>query len=324
MRFLCAFAIACGIAALLSLVFSGSAGAQSTTSLTQSRGTGQTPVLTQKINAYVGCMNRLSERSYQSRSRYFSWVGKNGPTGKERIIYGTYTIYDTSDCRRNVEKVNALEPREPELEAAATAYVEVVTVLEPLLKEADDYYDQQNYKDDRMAKGRSLHPRLVAAWDAFQKADERLRDLVDTQQDKQARARLAEIEKTEGIKDRYHVEAVMLAGKYVIRAHKAAPHDVGAFVAAVNDFEAIVKATEDYVGGTKDAKIGSSFVRDAKTFLTTAKMLMRRTRDKVPYSQGDRMLLESGGGAWMVEGSPARLIRDYNQLVSSYNRGTRF
>ena len=61
----------------------------------------QSPSLTEKLNAYVGCINRLSERSYESRTRYFSWVGKNGPTGKERIIYGTYTIYDTSDCKKN-------------------------------------------------------------------------------------------------------------------------------------------------------------------------------------------------------------------------------
>ena len=47
---------------------------------------------------------------------------------------------------------------------------------------------------------------------------------------------------------------------------------------------------------------------------------MRRIRDKVPCSQGDRMMLGSGGG-WMVEGSPARLLRDYNQLIESYNRG---
>ena len=31
----------------------------------------QTPSLTEKINAYVGCINRLSERSYDSRRRYF-------------------------------------------------------------------------------------------------------------------------------------------------------------------------------------------------------------------------------------------------------------
>ena len=72
----------------------------------------QTSSLTEKMNAYVGCINRLSARSFDSRKRYFSWVGKKGPTGRERIIYGTYTIYDTSDCRKNVEKANALEPRD--------------------------------------------------------------------------------------------------------------------------------------------------------------------------------------------------------------------
>ena len=131
--------------------------------------------LTEKLNAYVGCINRLSERSYESRSRYFSWADKNGPTGKERIIYGTYTIYDTSDCRKNVEKANALEPRDAALEAAASAYADAVSKLEPLLKEADDYYSQENYKDDKMAKGKALHPRLVAAWDAFATADQKLR-----------------------------------------------------------------------------------------------------------------------------------------------------
>ena len=72
-----------------------------------------------KINAYVECINRLSSHSHDSRVRYFSWVNaKNGPTGKERIIYGTYTIYDTADCRNGVEKANALEPRDASLGAA--------------------------------------------------------------------------------------------------------------------------------------------------------------------------------------------------------------
>ena len=62
------------------------------------------------------------------------------------------------------------------------------------------------------------------------------------------------------------------------------------------------------------------FISNAKSFLTTAKQLMRRVRDKVPYSQGDRMML-NGGGGWMVEGSPPRLLRDYNQLIDAFNRG---
>src|SRR5262245_17336593 len=89
----------------------------------------QTSPATEKLNAYVGCINRLSERAYQSRSRYFSWADRKGPTGKERIIYGTYTIHDTADCRKNVEKANAMEPHDAALEPAATAYADAVSKL---------------------------------------------------------------------------------------------------------------------------------------------------------------------------------------------------
>ena len=281
----------------------------------------QTPSLTEKINAYVGCINRLSERSYESRKRYFSWAGKNGPTGKERIIYGTYTIYDTSDCRKNVEKANALEPRDAELEAAASAYAEAVSKLEPLLKETDDYYSQENYKDDRMNKGKALHPRLIAAWDAFAAADKNLRGGVESINDRRAVERLASIEASEGRNARYHVEALMIQAKRLVRAYDAAKPDISAITQALNEYESYVKATEE-IAAADGAKIGSFFIGNAKSFLTTAKQAMRRIRDKTPYSTGDRMMLQSGGG-WMVEGSPPRLLRDYNQLIEAYNRGAR-
>jgi hypothetical protein len=275
--------------------------------------------LTEKLNAYVGCINRLSSRSYDSRQRYFSWVSKNGPTGKERIIYGLYTIYDTSDCRKAVEKANALEPRDAELEAAAAAYAAAVGRLEPLLQAADDYYKQENYKDDRMAKGRALHPRLIAAWDEFARADQALRGGVEAINDRRSAERLAAIEAAEGRKARYHVEALMMNAKRAKRALDAAKPDLAAVTAALTDVEASVTALEQ-AARQDGAKIDSFFVSNAKSFLTSAKQLMRRIRDKVPYSRGDKMML-SGGGGWMVEGSPPRVTRDYNQLVDAYNRG---
>jgi hypothetical protein len=284
----------------------------------------EVPALTAKVNAAIECINRLSERSHLSRHRYFSWVSKNGPTGKERIIYGTYTIYDTSDCRKKVEKANALAPHEPEFEALASAYVEAVAALEPLLKEADDYYSQENYKDDRMAKGKALHPRLIAAWDTFAMADKKLRIDLDVLQDRDAARRLVEIERTEGIKDRYHIEAVMISAKRLLRATEASPTNLTTITETLSGYEAIVKATEEYAAANKGAKIGSSFINDAKSFLTTGKQLMRRIRDKTPYSQGEKMILNTGSGGWMIEGSPARLTRDYNQLIGSYNRGGRY
>ena len=219
-----------------------------------------------------------------SRKRYFSWAAQSGPTGKERIIYGTYTIYDTTDCNKNVEKANALEPRDAALEAAASAYADAVCKLEPLLKEADDYYTQENYKDDKMAKGRALHPRLVAAWDAFANADKALRNGVEAINDKRAAERLAEIEQKEGRKARYHVQALMIHAKRVLRTEdsgEARPR---------RDHAGDQRATKRRQGGravrgqTATARSARCSSSNAKSFLITAKQLMRRIRDKTPYS----------------------------------------
>ncbi len=281
--------------------------------------------LTQKLNAYVGCINRLSARAFQSRARYFSWVGRHGPTGRERIIYGTYTIYDTADCRKKISQANFMEPRDAALEAAASAYGDAVGALEPLLKEADDYYTQENYKDDRMAKGRALHPRLVAAWDAFARADKTLRGEVEAINDKRALERLAAIEKSEGRQAHYYVQAVMIQAKRVLRAQEVAKPDLAAIKQALADYEAAVKGAEQFAGNAINDrnKIGSFFMGNAKSFLVSAKQLMRRLRDHVPYSAGDKMMLSSPGAGWMIEGSPQRLLRDYNQLVDAFNRGAR-
>jgi hypothetical protein len=280
----------------------------------------QTPSAVEKMNAYVGCINRLSARAYQSRDRYFMWAARTGPTGRERIIYGTYTIYDTADCKKAVEKANALEPRDAALEAAATEYAEAVGKLEPLLKVADDYYTQENYKDDKMELGKALHSRLVAAWEEFAAADMNLRNGVETINDRRALEKLAAIEQEEGKSTHYHVEALMIRAKSLMRSESASPPDLAAITKALNEYEAIVKATEESAAADGGPKIGSIFIGSTKSFLTTAKQLMRRLRDKTPYSQGDLMMMNSGGG-WMIEGSPQRLTRDYNQLVDAYNRG---
>jgi hypothetical protein len=275
----------------------------------------------EKINAYVGCINRLSARAHASRERYFSWVNaKTGPTGKERIVYGVYTIYDTAECRDAVANANGEGPHDAPTEAAASAYVAAVTALEPLLKEADDYYTQQDYKDDRMAKGKALHPTLVAAWDAFDVADRALRDRIDTINDARAATKLAAIEQSEGRHAHYFLESLMIEAKHVVRAEDADTPDLDAIKRAVDAYEATSKSLESAAGD--GGNIGSMFVGNAKAFLATAKQLMRRIRDRTPYSDGDKMMINAGSG-WMIEGSPQKLLRDYNTLVDGYNSGAK-
>jgi hypothetical protein len=94
-------------------------------------------------------------------------------------------------------------------------------------------------------------------------------------QDKRALERLAEIESAEGRKERYHIEALMLRAKRVMRTESAAPHDLAKITEAISDYEAMVKATEEFAVANKGSKIGSSFISASKEFLTTAKQLMR-------------------------------------------------
>ncbi|HEY6754001.1 MAG TPA: DUF3829 domain-containing protein, partial [Pseudolabrys sp.] len=109
--------------------------------------------------------------------------------------------------------------------------------------------------------------------------------------------------------------------KRVMRTKETEKPDLAAITQALNEYEGTIKAAEQFSASGGDAKIGSMFMGNAKSFLVTAKQLLRRIRDKVPYSSGDKMMLNNAGSGWMVEGSPPRLLRDYNQLVESYNRG---
>ena len=284
-----------------------------------------------KLQPYIGCINRLSERSYSSRARYLSWSKPSGPTGRERIIYGLYTIYDTADCRKNVEKAAEMAPKNEELEKAGAAYAAAVGALEPMLKEADDYYSQQNYKDDKMAKGKAMHPKLMAAWAAFAAADKELRGVVQKLNDISQMEELAEVEKREGRKARWHIMDTMLKAKALNRIEGGDPAkmDLAKVQEALGVYEASVKELETYAEAHKDGalgsdRIGSIYVSAAKSYLTTAKGLMRRVRDRTPYSSGERMMLSQQGAGWMIEGSPPRLMRDYNELVNRFNSGGRF
>jgi Protein of unknown function (DUF3829) len=280
--------------------------------------------LTEKLQPYIKCINRISERAYQSQERYTSWAGKSAALNqKARNVLGLYEIYDPADCATGVTAGNAALPRHAELEAAGSGYVSATLALAAILKTANDYYDQSNYKDDKMAMGKDLHPKLLVAFAAFDKADTDLRGLVEKLNDEKQLAQLAEIEKREGRNDRYLVEVVMIKAKGLVRANSTADEknaDLARITEALGAYEVAVKELEEYAAKNKDTKLGSMLVSNAKTFLVSAKEFMRRVRDKVPYNNGERMLMGQAGAGWMVQGSPARVSRDYNQLIETYNR----
>jgi hypothetical protein len=277
-----------------------------------------------KLDAAIACLNRLSERAYDSRSRYVDWAGdKPQMKKKPRNVLGLYTIYETDDCAKGVSEAASATPGNVPLEEASAAYVKSVQTLEPLLKEADDYYEQENYKDDKFAKGKEMHGKLLAAWADFSASDTKLREVVEVIGDERQKAELALVEKSEGRSAKFHVMNTFLHAKALVRAESSGDMEK-IDLAKVNDllakYESAVKDLETFAEGQQSGGIGSFYISSAKDVLVTAKGLMRRVRDKTGFDDGEQMMLSQPGAGWMIEGSQPRLIKDFNQLVDNYNR----
>ena len=132
-----------------------------------------------KLEAYIDCVNVESARVHVSRARYFAWVDvRRGLTCKEWCMSWGIPLITVSEtgCLARVPELIKAEPHLPALDGAAASLVEALQKIVPLVKEAESYFRQQDYKDDACAKGKELHGKLVAAFAAFDAPDKVLRE----------------------------------------------------------------------------------------------------------------------------------------------------
>lgn len=279
----------------------------------------------EKVQTYIKCYNDVNSRVQSSITRYASWVKdmKNGPTGKERVVYGLYTISESgvADCDKNITAALELTPTLAGLDDAARDYRAALLQLSERINEADRYYSRKNYEDDGFAKGKEMHGPLAKAMQDFSAASDTFSDRLETENDKLLAAELAEVEKAEGRKLRYWRMAAMADAKQIVQLMSEERFDVAQASAKVDAFEKTTDALIDYAKAHKDEQpmMWSSMESALESYRVAAKERLRRVRDKTPYSQGDRMMLNANSG-WMVSGSPDKLVHNYNELISNSNR----
>jgi hypothetical protein len=177
--------------------------------------------LQDKLDAYVICLNTLSSPVHATRSRYFSWVNpKTGPTGNERVILGLFDLPKDSaqKCTAGLAKAKLLPPPDAKLEAAGNEFARTVMDLDTLIDDVFTYYENRNFKDDKFAKGKAMHPRLMAAFAAFSRADTNLHTTLDAITTPLSQRMLARVEREEGKKFRYHRRHVLLAARELVEA----------------------------------------------------------------------------------------------------------
>ncbi|MCL2714714.1 MAG: YiiG family protein [Alphaproteobacteria bacterium] len=246
-----------------------------------------------KVDSSIVCLNNLSQDIYRSRARYFSWVSDTGPTGREKHNYGIYDIDNLGrpfDCLELLEMTNSIAPHFPDIEAEAAAYVSAARKLRPLVCEASAYYDQHRYRDDALEKGKALHPRLVAAFDEFVAADQRLRLVIDPVNDARARQDLVTIERREGHTLHYHTTVLFIHAKELVDTMKGPP-DIGSFNAAMTEYTSSLDAINERVTRDGSAADNSYLLANAGWFLDCARKFARRVHHDKPYTAKERQQL---------------------------------
>jgi hypothetical protein len=284
-----------------------------------------------KLAGYIDCINDHSNWVTKSRQRYFSWLTspEQGPTGKEELVYGLYTLQDNRRCREAVQRAASLPPVDAALEQAAANFVQTLMAAEAVVKEADSYYSLEDYKDDRMQKGKTLHPRLVAAYAGFEAASDALYEQVVGLQDAIAERRLQRLAQDPAQRDEFLIEQLMMRAKQAVdRAHGIGEKSFARepFALAVDELERAWREFDAFRQANLDhphtAYRHSTFGTAAFDLLKSTKAARRREAAGFTFDDGEKILIEARA-AQLVDGHPVQLIEKYNGFISAANSARR-
>jgi hypothetical protein len=276
-----------------------------------------------KLGEYISCMNNTSKRVVDSRNRYLSWIKDEnvGPTGKERNIYGLYTI-NADSCFQALDRAQPMPPALPEVESAAAEYKRALQELDPIVKDANKYYEQQDYKDDKLAKGKALHPQLLGAFAKFEQVNRGFAERVTTLNDSVNARQLKRLEKDPARKLQYLSQRSLNEAKALISLTDVAELkelDQQKYDVALQTYDKTLTELEQYAETHKAeadrVMMFSSYISSCKDFLKSAKELLRRKRDNKDFNKE----FFSKSSPQLVDGHPAQVVDKYNRMIGDSN-----
>ncbi|WP_340570785.1 YiiG family protein [Stenotrophomonas sp. G106K1] len=279
--------------------------------------------LTAKLNAYIGCFNALDSKTHGSIQSYTRWIKDvdAGPSGRETNVYGPFEIsdYDMKQCDAPVTEAIAARPALADLDAAAGQYQQALKALVPISKEAHDYYERQDYEDDRFAKGKQLHAPLMTAFKDFVVASEAFNAELERQNDAAQREQLKALEQAEGRTREYYRLAMMLEAKAIVELMNEDDFDQAKARERLDAFNRISDEAHAKVADQEPGKLDwNSFEREAESFRREGKERLQRVSANTPYTDFERRMLDSPSMA--PRGSAGKLMQEYNSLVFQSNR----
>ena len=274
-----------------------------------------------KLAAYVELGNRFFDRVYSSRRRYLSWIKDpaTGPTCKERHVYGLYTIYALGKYPDKIYGANEKKPGMKKLEEAAKNVMGALEKLGPLLKKADRYYSQKDYKDDDCKIGIEMHGQLMKQWKSFE-ANEKVFSAILFKESRAMHQRLLGYIAGKHGKDhqRYYHKKVALDARALLRLLPEGKAEAATAAKALKSFDKLVQEMDSNAKKGKEPTGYSHFRSRANSFVKACKERVRRIKRGKAYTKRQQRSIASGSG-WMINGSYAKVLRAFNGLIDASN-----
>lgn len=275
-----------------------------------------------KLNGYIACYNDVDRRIHAGIGPYTVWMKdpKAGPTGREQRPIGPpdLTASDLKGCDTALPEAIAAQPPLPELDKAAQGYLDALHALQPITHEAADYYQRDDYEDDGFARGKALHAPLMSAFGTFVEASGVFSDALDAENDRLQDSQLAKVEAQEGRTRNFYRLAIMRDAKALRDLMAEDSFDVAEARRRLDAFNAISDEAHAKVAEQEPGKLDwNSFERTAEDFRRASKERLKRVADKTPYSDFEQRMLDT---TLAPQGSPGKLMQEYNSLVFQSNR----
>jgi Protein of unknown function (DUF3829) len=276
-----------------------------------------------KVAPFIECINSSDtglQRAFQNYRQLIEDIKQN-PRASNFAFVGGFDGDDSKAslrCAENLETVSKQPPMIEDLDRFAVEYAATIRNFAPLAAQADYYYRQQDYKDDKWTKGKKL--------------DEKLAPLIAKLESLSAGIHAAVARETNGIRDRELAAVEAKEGKdfewhtlhYMIEARKAldaievmaengtlSPDKTGNLILPLQ--AAFDGATSYAAAHAKEMKPSSSgkmpgwvfIARSASFYLMQVKNLHRKLEQK--ESQATMNIAYDS------------VVNSYNSLVDDYN-----
>ena len=279
-----------------------------------------------KLDAFSFCVGGHESRVRSGKLGYLAkFKDPHKPPRCGR--WGPPTYIPTADparCIKKLNKIKTAEPRLPELEATIKPYSTSLQELFSLTTKLYRYYSQKDYKDDKCARARAWHPKILATLKVYEPTNTRLQKLLIPARTALWKKRMKAAEERHGKGPRSHIFKLLLSTQAMIQVmRQQAPleaPEVDKIKGALESFKADVETMEQMAVKYKDTVNGwhpilkGSWVYSAVQQLQQAakEFLRKRATGKRRFSRRDRQYIRQGS---TIEGSFNKVYYYWNSLL---------